>query len=321
MKKIAFPLAVALVISILTPAPAQAGSSSIVSISWNKKTVNTGTLDPDRSDAKATLRIKAKDSDGVCGIVAAASNPKAKGGPTYTVRELENVSGSSENGTWSATFNDFNSRNTGTWIVSYVTVIDCYSRTLKQKNLKTGLGGSSAKLNVTLGSKSLAKVTVKQTNTSSMNCETADGKCVQTPYALAIDVKDGKKKALAGAKVRLRVCNDYEELESWSCSYISLGKTNKKGKLNVSFYPSQFFDSGTAPDWADGSLEDDSFFEAEVLVLPTKKTAFSYSKKIFYLDNEYCSDAYYADYGLTQPSTCSDEYSYYDDEDYEDDED
>lgn len=316
MKRIAFPLAIALMVSILAPTPVQAGSSSVVSISWNKKTVNTGKLDPDSSDAKATLRIKAKDSDGVCGIVAAASNPKAKGGPAYTVRELENVSGSSENGTWSAVFDDFNSRNTGTWIVSYVTVIDCFSRTLKQKNLKSGLGGSSAKLKVTIGSKTLAKVTVKEVNTESMNCETADGKCVQTPYALSIQVKDAKKKALVGATVRLRVCNDFEEFESWNCSYINLGKTNKKGKLDVSFYPNQFVDAGETPDWADSSLSNDYLFDAEILVLPTKKTAYSFSKKSIFLDNEYCHDFVYADYGLTMPETCSAPGSY---DDYEED--
>jgi len=306
MKKVVFPVTIAVLISVLAPSPAHAGSSSVVSISWNKKTVNTGNLDPDRSDAKANLRIKVKDSDGVCGIVASASNPKAKGGPTYSIRELENVSGSSENGTWSATFDDFNSRNTGTWIVSQVTVIDCFGRTLKQKNLKSGLGGSNAKLQVTIGSKKLAKISVQQTSTASMNCESADGTCVQTPYSLSIQVKDGKKKALAGATVRIRVCEEYDEdLESWNCNYVNLGTTDNKGKLDATFYPALFFDSEASPDWADGSLGNVSLLEAEILVLPTKKTAFSWSSETIYLQNTYCSDAVYDIYGLPNPATCS----------------
>ena len=314
MKKVVLPVAIAVLISVLAPSPAQAGSSSVVSISWNKKTVNTGNLDPDRSDAKATLRIKARDSDGVCGIVVSASNPKAKGGPTYSIRELENVSGSSENGTWSAIFDDFNSRNTGTWIVSQVTVIDCFGRTLKQKNLKSGLGGSNAKIKVTIGSKSLAKISVKEIGVASMNCATADGKCVQTPYTLSIQVKDGKKKALANATVRLQVCND--TYDSWYCSYVNLGKTDKKGNLDATFYPAFLFDSPVTPDWADGSLDYESLLEAEIMVLPTKKTAFSWSNKTTFLENDYCAQGIYDNYGLPMPETCMVPYSY-DDEDEE----
>jgi hypothetical protein len=310
MKKIAFPLAFALIVSILAPTPAQAGSSSVVSISWNKKTVNTGNLDPDRSDAKANLRIKAKDSDGVCAILAGVANPKAKGGAAYAVRELENVSGSSENGTWTATFDDFDSRNTGTWLVVAVTVIDCYGRTLKQKNLKSGLGGSSAKLKVTIGSKKLAKISVQQTGTSSMNCQTADGTCVQTPYSLSIQVKDGKKKALTGATVRIRVCDEYDEdLESRYCSYENLGTTDAKGNLTASFFPSLFLSTDNTPDWADGNASNGSTMEAEILVLPTKKTAFTWSDKTIYLENVYCSDNVWEIYSPDKPSTCA---SYWD---------
>jgi len=309
MKKVTFPLALALMISILASTPAQAGSSSVVSISWNKKSINTGNLDPDKSDASATLRIKVKDSDGVCGIVAAASNPKAKGGPSYTVRELENVSGSSENGTWTATFNDFNSRNTGTWIVSVVTVIDCFGRTLKQKNLKSGLGGSSGKLKVTIGTKTLAKISVKHTNIASMNCETADGTCVQIPYELSIQISDGKKKALKGATVRIRVCEDTAS-ELWYCSYVNLGKTNDKGKLDATFYPAAFLDSEDSPDWADGLLIEGASLKAEILVLPTKKTAVSWGNETIVLQNTYCFEAVYETYGLSMPANCKAPYVY-----------
>lgn len=290
---------------------ANAGSSSIKSISWSKKSVNTGNLDPDKSDAKATLRIKVKDSDGVCGVVAGVSNPKAKGGPGYSVLELELNSGSSENGTWTAVASDFNSRNSGTWIVAIVYVTDCFGRLLKKQNLKSGLGGNSGKLKVNNGSKSIPKVAAVAINAYSESCITSDASsCTQIPYEVAVKAKTKNGKPLKGAKVRLTVCYD----DTWEdCSYITLGITDSKGKVRKEFYPSAFLNTDNSPDWSDGGVFSNSEFIAYVTVLPTRKTAYAWqSSDSFILSNTFCNSEHWypADYDYLEdeypikPSSC-----------------
>lgn len=289
MKKVALPLVLALLGSILASTPAQAGSSSVTSVSWNIKSLNVGGLDPDKSDGKATLRIKAKDSEGVCGIIAAISNSKArKTGISFAFREFENISGSSENGTWSATFNEFGLKNTGVWIVEEITVFDCYGRTLKQKNKKTGLGGANGKLKVTLGTKSVPKIAVS-TLKSDNYCSNTDQCGESAPYKIAVTVIDSKRKPIKGASVRLIVCEDFLETLDY-CSYVNLGKTNNKGKLTSSFYPSLFFDKGKAPDWVDGPVGDESKLLGYIAVLPTKKSTYAIHSKSVKLDNSFCSE-------------------------------
>lgn len=290
---------------------ANAGSSTIKSISWSKKSVNTGNLDPDKSDATATLRIKVKDSDGVCGVLAGVSNPKAKGGPTYSILELELKSGSSENGTWTAVASDFNSRNSGTWIVSIVYVTDCFGRLLKKQNLKSGLGGKSGKIKVNNGSKSIPKVSVTAINSLSESCTTsAPSTCTQIPYDLDVKVNTKNGKPLKSAKVRLIVCYD----DSWEdCSYITLGTTDSNGKVRKQFYPSVFLDTVNSPDWSDGGVFSNSEFLAYVAVLPTSKTAYAWqSSKTLLLSNTFCESEhwypedydYFEDEEPIEPSTC-----------------
>jgi hypothetical protein len=270
---IAVTVTVALLLTGLATS-ANAGPSSIKSIGWNKKSVNTGSLDPDKSDAKATLRIKVKDTDGVCGVVAGISNPKAKGGPYYSVLALELNSGSSESGTWTAVASDFNSRNSGTWIVSIVYVTDCFGRELKKKNLKSGLGGEKAKLKVTNGDKKVPKVTASAVSDYSDTCETSyDPSCIPIPYEVSVKAKTKNGKPLKGAKVRLTVCYDdtYED-----CSFFTLGKTDSKGKLRKQFFPTKFLDSDNSPDWADGGVFSNDEYLAYVTILPTKKTPYTW---------------------------------------------
>lgn len=281
MKKMVIPFVLTFLATYLTATPAQAGSSSVTSVSWNVKTLNVGSLDPDKSDAKATLRIKAKDTEGVCGIIAAISNSKArKTGVSFAFREFENISGSSENGTWSATFNEFGVQNTGTWIVEAITVIDCFGRTLKQNNKKSGLGGANGKLKVTLGTKSSPKIAVSALKTDNYD---------ETPYKLAITVIDSKKKPVKGASIRITVCEDFLDTLDY-CSYVNLGKTNSKGKLTASFYPALFYDKGNTPDWATGPVGDESKLLGYISVLPTKKFSYALFSKSVKLDNSYCSD-------------------------------
>jgi len=307
-------LSVALVTALLLSGlatSASAGPSSIKSISWSKKSVNTGSLDPDKLDAKATLRIKVKDSDGVYGVLAVILNPKAKGGPASSVLELELTSGSSENGTWTAVARNFNSQNAGTWIVSKVYVVDYFGRSLTKENEKTGLGGKGAKLKVTNGKKSVPKVTVSVINKSSETCETKDvATCVQVPYEISVKAKSKNNKPLKSAKVRLVVCYDTEYEE---CTMTNLGKTDSKGKLRKKFYPSVFLNSSIKPDWSDYEFLSSDKLVAYVAVLPTSKTTYAYqATKVFYLDNKFCEDQHWypADYDWledddpTKPSTC-----------------
>lgn len=288
---------------------ANAGASSIKSISWDKKAVNVGSLDPDKSDAKATLRIKAKDSDGVYGVLAVILNPKASGGPASAVLEFELTSGSSENGTWTAVARNFHPQNSGTWIVSNVYIVDYAGRSLKKENKKSGLGGKGAKLKVTNENKSVPKVTVSVINKSSETCETKDvATCVQVPYEISVKAKTGAP--LKNAKVRLVVCYDTEYEE---CTMTNLGKTDSKGKLRKKFYPSVFLNSDRKPDWSDDEFLSSDKLVAYVSVLPTSKTTYAnQTSKVFYLDNKFCENQHWypADYDWFEddepmkPSTC-----------------
>jgi hypothetical protein len=290
---------------------ASAGSSSIKSISWNKQSVNTGSLDPDKTDAKATLRIKVKDSDGVYGVLAIILNPRAKGGPASSLLELELTSGSSENGTWTAVARNFHPQNAGTWIVSKVYVVDYAGRSLTKENKKSGLGGEDAKLKVTNGERSVPRVSVSVINKSSETCKTKDvATCVQIPYEISVRAKTKNNLPLSDAKVRLVVCYDTEYEE---CTMRHLGRTDSKGKLKKKFYPSVFLNSDIKPDWSDYELLSSSDFVAYISVLPTRKTTYAVQKSsVFYLDNKFCEDQHWYpdDYDWieddepTKPRTC-----------------
>ena len=281
--------------SIQTPV-AHAGESSIVSISWQKSKLDIGSHNLTGPTKNIWLKIKVKDSDGICGVRAFVWD-KAKRAYDNKSADLMLTSGSSETGTWQGLFYDFDPRYKGLWIVTEVELVDCLGRNTLLKNFKTGLGGPKAKLNVSLGKKTLAKISVSTTNTKSQLCDVAGQNCTQTQYVFTVVAKNSKNKPLAGATIMAELCGDLRFPGDENCgteSSLLLGKTDATGKLNVSIYPGTFFTNDNDTVWR--ATDSENVF-AKISVVPTKSTAHTRYAKTIAFDNTYCFNSF-------NPVTC-----------------